>query len=969
MGFFKFQQPQEEDEGLGPPPGPFQFRRRGNINVPGGLMRWAVALVVILVIFIVASIAKGIYANWLWFDSVPNDASADYLSVFRLRIVTRIWLFFAGAGIFLAFFGINILIAIRYAFRGVTVLPQALGDVEPAAARRIAIVVAVAASLFLAVIFGATAAGQWDSILLLLNSQSFGQEDPAFNRDIGFYVFQLPALNFIVGWSMGAAVITTIVVGALYASRLLLGGTNVDAPPLARPHISLLLILVVGLFISRYWLGRFELVYSERGAAFGAAYTDINAQLPVIYILMALGTLTAVLIFVSIFRRQLLFLPIGATALWVVVAIVGGLIYPATVQRFQVEPNELAQEREFIQRNIDATRAAYGLDQIEEQPFPARESVTAEEILANPETIQNIRLWDSRPLRDTFNQLQALGPLYNFLPGGVDVDRYEIDGELRQVMLAARELDQTSLEQKNQSWVNRRLNLTHGFGLAMVPVNEVAGQGLPEFFIENIPPTSKFDGFNIEQPRIYFGEIPASYVIVNADEDEFDFPVGEDQRAQNRFDGEGGVELSSLLRRFVYAWEFGDTDILISDALNDESRLLYRRNIRERVETIAPFLALDSDPYLVVAEGQLFWIQDAYTHTDRYPYSTRNGELNYIRNSVKVVINAFDGSTTFYLVDENDPIAQVYQGIYPDLFTDFDEMPETLRAHVRYPEDLFQIQAQQYLRYHIRNADDFFIGEDFWAIPTEKFFDQEQLLEPYFVIMKLPGEEKEEFVLIMPFRPRGERKNSIAWLAARSDGENLGKLLVFRFTETTVVLGPSQVESRIDQDTTVSRQLSLWDQAGSQVIRGNLLMIPIGESFLFVEPIYLQSTASRFPELKRVVVVTGRNDPVIMEETLEQALAVALGRAEPSEPILDGPDGEPPTVEPTPAPGETPAATSTPRPTTPLSDDVGDLIEQANDSFVRAQQLLQQGDFAGYGEEIAELQLILQRLMELSGGG
>ena len=958
MAFSQNPQP-DNDEGLGPPPGPFQFPRRPNLPIPGGLMRWGGALVVLLILFIIASIAKGIYADWLWFDTVRSVAGEDYLSVFRLRIVTRIWLFFAGAGLFLVFFGVNALVALRQASRASGgELPSALSEVDPAAVRRIGIVAGIAATLFLAVIFGVQAAGQWDNILLFMNSQSFGVEDPAFHKDIGFYLFRLPTLNFLVGWSLAVVVLTTIVVGGLYASRLVLGGFNANPPALARPHVSLLLVGVLALFVWRYWLSRFALVYSERGAAFGASWTDINAQVPVIYVLMGLGTLTAVLILVSVFRRGLLFLPVGATVLWVVVAIVGGLIYPATVQRFQVEPNELVQEREFIERNIEATRTAYGLDRIvvlPEELTPANDFVTAAEIEANPKTIQNIRLWDHRPLLTTLNQRQTFRPRYDFLD--VDVDRYEIDGEVRQVMLAARELNQEGLPEDARSWVNRRLQFTHGFGLAMVPVNEVRQEGLPAYFIEGLPPFGKPE-VEIDQPRIYYGESPEHYVIVNTAEDEFDFQ-GSGEQVRNRYDGEGGVRLSSFFRRLIFAWEFADTNILISDAISDESRLLYRRNIQDRVEMIAPFLALDSDPYMVVADGQLFWIQDAYTHTDRYPYSTRTAGLNYIRNSVKIVISAFDGTVTFYLVEPDDPIAQAYQGIYPDLFTDFADMPEVLRDHLRYPQDLFRVQSEVYLTYHITDPDTFFNKEDIWDIPTEIFIDRKQPLEPYYVIMRLPGEEQEEFVLILPFLPAG-KPNATAWLAARSDGDQYGSLLSFRFPPDKVISGPLQVDNRIDQNTTISQQISLWNTSGSQVIRGNLLMIPIGEGNLFVEPIYLQATEGQLPELKRVVVVNGNN--IAMEETLERALEVVLGQAQATAPTA-------PAGEPTAGPDETPAPGPTPAPVTPLSDNVAVLIEQANDSFERAQELLQQGNFAGYGEEIDRLEEILQTLMALDLGG
>ncbi len=964
MGF-RFQQP-DEDEGLGPPPDVFRIRRPA-WRLPGGLFRWAVVLAVLIVLYSIASIAKGIYADWLWFGNVEGELGQDYLSVFRLRIVTRIWLFFAGAGVFLLFFGANVAIAVRSAYPSGGDTALLAGGREPAAARRLVLVVGVAAALFIAVIFGSQAAGQWDNILLFMNSEPFGVEDPQFGKDIGFYVFQLPALNFIVGWSLGVAVLTVLVVVGIYASRLVLTAFKTEAPPAARVQISLLLMVVLGLFVWRYWLSRFGLLYSERGAAFGAGWTDVNAQLPVIYVLMVLASLTALMVIVSSFRRGLLFLPVGAAVLWVVAAIIGGMIYPATVQRFQVEPNELAREREFIQRNIEATRAAYGLDQIEvlpEELTPARNFVTAAEIAANPETIQNIRLWDNRPLLTTLNARQSFRPRYDFVD--VDVDRYEINGEVRQVMLAARELNQEGLPEDARSWVNRRLQFTHGFGLAMVPVNEVAEEGLPEYFVEGLPPTGEVE---VEQPRVYYGEMPEHYVIVNTTEEEFDYQ-GTGEQVRNTYDGKGGVRMSSFLRRVVYAWEFADANVLISDAISDESRLLYRRNIRDRVSEIAPFLLLDSDPYLVVADGQLYWIQDAYTHTDRYPYSTRSAGLNYVRNSVKVVVNAFDGSVTFYLIDESDPVAQVYQGIYPDLFTPFDRMPESLQAHIRYPIDLFELQASMYTTYHITDPVAFFNKEDIWEMPTEVFIDQKQPLEPYYVTMELPGETGEEFVLILPFLPAA-KPIATAWLAARSDDPNYGKLLSFRFPPDADVSGPLQVDNRIDQQPAISEQISLWNTSGSQVIRGNMLMIPIGEGNLFVEPIYLQATEGQIPELKRVVVVNGSS--IAMEPTLEDALNVVLGREQATTPVPPATPGagETPIATPTPLEGETPVATATPgRTPTPASpDDLEALIREANEVFERAQERLQEGDFAGYGEEIERLEEILQQLMEIAESG
>jgi uncharacterized membrane protein (UPF0182 family) len=951
MSAFRFQPPDEHGD-LGPPPGPFRFRtRRRNIRVPGGLVRWAMVFAALIILFIIANVAKDIYADWLWFESV------GYRPVYRLRIVTRIWLFFAGMGVFLAFFGVNVLLALRFAGR----IPErafSFGGTEPAAARRIWVIVGTAIALFVGVIFGTQAAAQWDNILLFMNSQSFGVDDPQFNKDIGFYVFQLPALNFIAGWSLAAVIITLIAVAAIYVSRVLIGGFT-ESSRYARPHVSILLIILLCLFIWRYWLQRYMLVFSDRGAVFGAAYTDIHAQLPVTYVLMGLAAVTAVAIAISVFQRRWLFLPIAATAVWVVAAIVGGIIYPALLQRFEVDPNELDREREYIARNIAATRAAYGLDRIEERPFPARNSVTAEEMAANPSTIQNIRLWDHRPLLQTLEQLQTIRPLYTFL--NVDVDRYTIDGVERQVLLAARELDPQRLPEDARGWVNRRLQYTHGFGLAMVPVNEVVEEGLPSFFIRDIPPAGDVP---VEQPRIYFGEEADYYIVVNSSYDEFDYASGDNEQAQNRFDGAGGVKLNSLVRRVVHSWKFGDFNLLISDALDDDSRLLYRRNIAQRIHTIAPFLRLDADPYLVVADGRLFWIQDAYTHTDLYPYSTRRDGVNYVRNSVKVVVDAYDGTVTFYLLDEADPIANVYDDIYPDLFTPIAEMPDTLRAHLRYPQDLFSLQSQLYLSYHIQDPGVFYNREDAWVIPNEVVLDQQQPVDPYYVIMRLPGEVDEEFVLFLPFSP-ARRNNTIAWMAARSDGAEYGKLLAFRFPTETLVVGPSQVESRIDQDTAISAQISLWNQSGSQVIRGNLLMIPIGTGNLFVEPIYLQATAGSLPELKRVVVANGTS--IAMEPTLGRALEVVLGRAPPTQPETG--DGSPtPAGSPTPPADETPQATSTAQPATAeLPDDVDALIQEANASFERAQQLLREGDFAGYGEEVERLQAILAQLDQLTG--
>jgi uncharacterized membrane protein (UPF0182 family) len=644
-------------------------------------------------------------------------------------------------------------------------------------------------------------------------------------------------------------------------------------------------------------------------------------------------------------------------AVWALVAVAGAGLYPASVQRLQVQPNELEKERSYIERNIEMTRRAFGLDQIEEEAYPAAAAVTAAEIQANPETINNLRLLDVEPLRETYAQIQTIRPLYEFLD--VDIDRYIIDGVKRQVMISARELSPSRLPENTQSWVNRRLQFTHGHGAVMSPVNEVVEEGLPTLFLKDIPVTGKVQ---VSEPDIYFGEQEDHYVIVKTNAREFDRPEGTGS-VQSVFEGEGGVPIGSRLKRLVFAWEFRDLNIAISGSLTGESAILFRRNIQERVHTLAPFLELDHDPYLVIDQGRMYWIQDAYTTTTRYPYSQPwNNGLNYIRNSVKVVINAYDGATTFYITDDSDPIIRSYASMFPKLFRSLDEMPDSLRAHIRYPEDMFLAQAQQYRTYHITNADGLYHQEDLWSIPTENFTGVNRTVEPYYVTLRIPGESREEFALILPMTP-ARRANTIAWLAARSDGENYGKIITFRFPSDSLVFGPQQVESRIDQDPNISAQFSLWNQSGSRVIRGNLLMIPIGNGNLFVEPIYLQSETSRLPELKRVVVANGNN--IAMEPSLQRALQVIFGQAPPTPPNTADVGGSPtppagaaPT--PTPLPGSTPAPAATP-------GSLADLSAQANQAYLAAQEALRRGDFATYGQQIERVGQLLQQIAQLSG--
>jgi uncharacterized membrane protein (UPF0182 family) len=946
-----------EGDDLGPPPPPFRFtRRRASFSGLGNWNRLIGVVVFLLVIYVVLNTLKSLYVDWLWFDAV------GYSEVYTKVLTTRIWLFFGGAGIFLVVFGLNLALAARSLMQ---VPPEIATDIDARALRRLVLLGSIASALFLAVIFGTIAASEWDAVLRYLNAESFGVLDPQFDRDIGFYVFKLPALQALQGWLTGMLVLTVLAAAGMYLSRYLLFGAVDANRTTARVHLSLLLVAIIAVFIWRYWLGIFDLSFSTGGAVFGAGYTDVNARLPVTYVLMAFAVLTALAILVSI-RVGGFMLPAGTLGVWLLVAIFGGQVYPVSVQRLSVDPNEFEKEREYIERNITMTRQAFGLDQIDERPFPAALTVSQEEVDANPDTIRNIRLLDVRPLLQTYSQIQTIRPLYVFQD--VDIDRYMVDGVLRQVMVSPRELSSDRLPVDAQSWVNQRLEYTHGYGVVMSPVNEVVEEGLPQLFLRDIPVTGKFE---IERPEIYYGEQPGHYVIVKTKQGEFDYPIGEGNET-TVFAGDSGVSLSSRLVRLAFAWEFQDVNIAISGSLTSDSLILFRRNIQDRVETLAPFLTLDQDPYLVIDDGHLFWIQDAYTTTTKYPYSTpTSGGFNYIRNSVKVVINAYNGDTTFYLVDPTDPIVRSYAGIFPELFTPLEEMPASLRAHLRYPEDLFLHQARQYLRYHITDARALYNREDIWEVPNELFDDTRVVVEPYYVIMRIPGEDEPEFALILPLTPT-LRENTIAWLAARSDGDNYGKLLAFRFPTDTLVYGPSQIESRIDQDPTISAQFSLWNQSGSRVIRGNLLMVPIGSGNLFIEPIYLQAETSQLPELKRVVVVNGNQ--IAMEETLTRSLEVAFGLAAASG--IEGAEGTPvasPTVSGTPPAPVTPTplvATPTPAVVTPtpsgLPSDVGELARQADAAYERAQAALRDGDFATYGVEIARVEELIQRIVELT---
>jgi hypothetical protein len=915
--------PEDRDEKRVPP-----------VKLGGKAVRVLLILAGVLVLFIIINISKGLYTEWLWFKSLEYD------SVYATILKTKVLVFFSAAIIFCILFLGNLVLATRLAPKSrPTIWPWAIVR-QLQQVSRLSIIIGTA---LLSLIFGMVAQDNWEVVLRFFNGQPFGITDPAFNKEIAFYVFSLPFFNMLRGWLLGALIITLLSTAGIYLLSYTVQRLKFNFTKPVLGHLGGLMMAILGLFAWGYWLGIWELVFSRRGVIFGASYADMHAKLPAQWILLAVVVICAGLLLVSVLRRKFRWVLYGIGG-WVAVAIIAGAIFPAVVQRFQVQPNELALETPYIEYNIQFTREAFALNRIEEQPFPAEEAPSPEDIAQNEVTINNIRLWDSRPLKDTYTQLQSIRLYYDF--HDVDVDRYVIDGEYRQVMLSARELSAEKLAVEAQTWVNRKLQFTHGYGIALSPVNEVTADGLPVLLVKDIPPIGDF---NIERPQIYFGEKTNDYIIVKTKTEEFDYPMG-DENVYGYYEGKDGVSLGSFIRRLVYAWQFGDLNILISGELTSESKVVYYRNIQERVNHLAPFLKLDSDPYLVVIEGRLFWIQDAYTTTDRYPYSEPLGSINYIRNSVKVVIDAYEGDVTFYITDPEDALIQTYRAIFPKLFAPAGEMPESLRVHLRYPEDMFSIQASVYQSYHMRDARVFYNKEDLWAVPKEVYFGSEQAMEPYYIIMRLPDEEKEEFLLMLPFTPVN-KNNTIGWLAARSDGENYGKLLVYLFPKEKLVYGPSQVENRIGQDTVITEQLALWGRGGSRVIRGNLLLIPLGKSILYVEPVFLQAEAGGLPQMKRVIVVAG--EQIAMELTLEESIAAIF--------LPEFPSGDeaPPTevvvIPPV-----------LPEPEEPITAGIAKLIEEAQQHYDKARQYFQAGDLAGWGREMSAFGIVWEQIVELT---
>jgi hypothetical protein len=891
-----------------------------------------VLVVIALVAFGILGQAVPLYTDWLWFQEVGQ------VHVFTTILSLRGALFLAVALGVLVFLYANLTFAVR------TSAPDVLWELEDQLGLPGRVVIEPLIRRFLPVVValislgsGMRATAHWETLLTYLNAQPFASADPVFGRNLGFFVFTLPFWRLLYGWAVTLVTATLLLTVALYVLQRSLVLTT-RGPRLAsgaRAHLLVLGALFLLLRGLGFWLDRFELLYSPRGVVFGAAYSDIHASLPALGLLAVLAVLAAVACLVQISRPGLRLVLASLVVLGVVW--VGGLgIYPALLQRLRVTPNELEAERPFILHNIRMTRQAYGLDRIVEQEFPAEESLDARAIERNEATIKNVRLWDYRPLLRTYGQLQEIRTYYKFVD--VDNDRYTINGEYRQLMLSPRELSYAHLQ--SRIWINEHLTFTHGYGVVVGPVSRVTAEGLPEFFVKDIPPVSTGGFPAITRPQIYYGEVGNEYVLVRTRSQELDYPSG-DQNVYADYTGSGGIVIDSWLRKLAFAARFGEIKILLSDDLTPASRIMMHRTVVQRVRRIAPFFLFDRDPYMIVTRaGRLVWILDGYTATDRYPYSdpTRAAEWsgNYIRNSVKVVVDAYDGTVTFYLADPSDPIVRAYGQGFPALLQPLSRMPEDIRVHIRYPEDFFAIQARKFAVYHMEDPQVFYNKEDLWAIPRRAIEGRERELEPYYTIMRLPGEQKEEFVLLTLYNP-ARRDNMIAWLAARSDPPHYGRLLSYNFPKQKLVFGPRQIDARIDQDPVISQQLALWNQRGSSVIRGSLLAIPIEKSLIYVQPLYLAAAEQgALPELRRVIVAYGNQ--IAMEPSLEQSLARIFG-------------GRP-----------TAAAPPTPAAEREVIPGVTSLAQRAWDIWNRAQEALRRGDWAAYGAEQKRLEDALRAL-------
>ncbi|HTI18010.1 MAG TPA: UPF0182 family protein [Trinickia sp.] len=883
--------------------------------------RIAIAIAILIACLIAVGRMVGLIVEGLWF------ASLDQAEVFWTVLTARAALFVAVFTVSAGALWLSGYLSYLYAGRGSNVVTI----VDERLLRAPWFLSITSAAILLALLIAIGGTPNWDTALRFVYQVPYGKRDPVFGYDIGFYLFSLPVFVALKNGLILLIFCCAALAGVVFVVRadIVLGQGAIRFSRAAVAHASALLGIYFALKACSYWLDRFLLLYGDNDVLIGAAYTDVHVRLPILWWLGGVSAAASIASWVNV-RRCSDRVMFASVLLVFGNSLVFGWVYPALFNRYYVKPSELERETPYIAHNIALAREAYGLASIEVKPFPPEQRLNVAALEANRATIDNIRLWDQRPLMDTYAQLQEIRTYYKFR--SIDIDRYWLDGEYRQVMLSAREIEPSLLPESARTWVNLHLLYTHGNGVVMSPVTRKSAEGLPVFYLHDIPPVSE-GGPAVREPRIYFGQAGEGYVIVKTRALEFDYPKGKDN-AYTTYAGRDGIAIGSLARRALFAWRFGDPNILLTAYITHESGIVLHRNIQDRVRTIAPFLTLDHDPYIVVSNGRLVWIQDAYTTSSWFPYSPRSMEdgVNYIRNSVKVVIDAYDGTVDFYVSDPADPIIRTYGRIFPHLFKRLSSMPMDLRRHLRYPEDLFLIQMQRYRTYHMDLPEVFYNREDLWQFPRELTdIDNANAsgtpMPPYYIILRMPGEPRAEFVLMLPMVP-SQRENMIAWLAARCDEPAYGKLVVYTFPKDKLVYGPFQIEARIQQDTSISGQISLWNQMGSRVIRGHLVVVPIDNSILYVSPLYLRATSGQLPELKRVITAYG--DSVVMQDTLSAAFAALVQ--------------------------------DTAHVATPKQRPDNARSREALSHYDRAMERLKAGDWGGFGAEIDALRPLLEGL-------
>ena len=883
----------------------------------------------------------GLLTDWWWFREI------GYEIVFSRSLTTQVLLFVAVAGLTSGLLYLNLRIAQRGLIPNPILLqlaPSAPRLNLTVAVRRLTVPLTLALGLLTGL--GSTAA--WGLTLMAIHGKPFGIADPVFSRDIGFYLFTLPALSAALGFLISLTILSLVLVVPVYWVRgdLAPGPRGLRAEPSAGIHVAVLVAVLFVLVALRLWVVDIpSLLYSTTGPLVGASYTDLHASLPALRLSAVVALVAAVAVVIGAIQGRLVRYGIWAVGGYLAVAFLGRGLFPQVMQKLLVAPTELTREAPYLKNHIIATRQAWGLDSVDVRELGGEAGLTLANIRANAATIDNVRLWDRDPLLMTFGQLQEIRTYYDFV--SVDDDRYWIDGKYRQVLLSPRELNVASLP--TRTFINEHLTFTHGMGLTLGPVNQVTPEGLPVLFVRDLPPVSTVS-LKVTRPQIYYGELANEFVFVGTRQREFDHPSGE-ANVYAAYNGRGGVRVTNLLRRLALAFRFGSSKILFSGDITDDSRVLYYRHVLERARKALPFLRFDRDPYLVLADdGTLKWILDAYTISDDYPYAQRVADgTTYMRNSVKLVIDAYHGSLTAYVSAPSDPVIRTWADIFPGILLPLDRMPAGLRAHIRYPDDIYRIQTALYATYHMDAPDDFYHREDQWQIPAVA---EREGAVPFMrhIIMRLPEESKAEFIYMVPFTPRG-KDNLAAWMVARNDGEAYGKLRVYQLSRQRLVFGPQQIENRINQNTEISRQISLWDQRGSRVIRGDLLVIPINESLLYVQPLYLQAEGGRIPELKRVIVAY--ENRVVMGETLDAALSEMFGGAP-----APGGQAAPAVAAGAPAARPAPAA----RETLVSDSALRALAGEARRRYDAALQAQRELDWARYGEEMRRLGELLDRL-------